>query len=319
MREDAIKAALFGLALGDAVGVPVEFRSRQALSQNPVTGLTGYGTHNQPPGTWSDDSSLTFCLADALCDGFGLQKIAGNFIRWRNEGWWTPHGTVFDIGNSTDAAIGRLKRGTRPDLAGGFDENENGNGSLMRILPLAFFSKDKAVDERYRLARQVSSVTHAHIRSVISCFYYLEYARLLLNGTEKREAYEAVKPVVKDCLRSQDVNREEVKKFDRLLEGDVWALPQRAIQSSGYVLHSLEASLWCLLTTGSYAEAVLKAVNLGGDTDTTGAIAGGLAGIVYGFENIPYAWVDVLAKKIAIEVLADRFAKSLNAAAHAAQ
>lgn len=316
MKEDSIKAALFGLAVGDAVGVPAEFRSRQGLKQNPVVDMQGYGSHNQPPGTWSDDSSLSFCLAEALCDGFDLNKIAGNFIRWRYDGWWTPHGDVFDIGITTSAAIGHLTTGTRPDLAGGFDESENGNGSLMRILPLLFYVQHKPVAERYRLTEQVSSITHGHIRSVIACFYYLEYARLLLEGMDKTEAYQTVKPVVKDYLHSQRINKEEISKFNRLLEGDVWEAEEDAVQSSGYVLHSLEASLWCLLTTGNYKEAVLKAVNLGQDTDTTGAITGGLAGLLYGFKSIPADWLAVLARKEDIEALATRFSESLNTIGH---
>lgn len=310
--KEAIKSALFGLAVGDALGVPVEFRSRQSLSLEPVVDMRGYGTHNQPPGTWSDDSSLAFCLAEALCDGFDLNRVAENFIRWRYENWWTPHGDVFDIGITTNEAIRHLKTGIRPDLAGGFDESENGNGSLMRILPLLFLIHDKPIEERYVLTKQVSSITHGHIRSVISCFYYLEYARLLLQGMDKAKAYETVKPVVKEYLASLNINKEEIEKLNRLLEGNVWTLDENAIHSSGYVLHSLEASLWCLLTTNDYKEAVLKAVNLGQDTDTTGAIAGGLAGLAYGFESIPDNWVNALARKDDIENLANCFSASMN-------
>lgn len=125
---------------------------------------------------------------------------------------------MFDIGITTNAAISHLKTGTRPDLAGGFDESENGNGSLMRILPLLFYVQHKSVDERYGLIKQVSSLTHGHVRSVIGCFYYLEYARLLLQGLDKTEAYGAVKPVVKDYLNRQGINKEEIAKFGRLLE-----------------------------------------------------------------------------------------------------
>jgi ADP-ribosyl-[dinitrogen reductase] hydrolase len=175
-----IKDALFGLAVGDALGVPVEFKSRQTIKQNPITGMTGYGTYNLPPGTWSDDSSLTFCLADALTQEFDLNIIGQNFVRWLYQNYWTPYGNVFDAGISTRQAIYNLSTGARPDLAGGFDEDENGNGSLMRILPLLFYIKDKEINDRYQITKQVSSITHAHIRSVIACFYYLEFGRRLL-------------------------------------------------------------------------------------------------------------------------------------------
>jgi ADP-ribosylglycohydrolase len=304
-----VKAALFGLAVGDAQGVPAEFLSREHFKQNPITGMTGYGSHNMPPGTFSDDSSLAFCLAEALTEDFSLQTIANNFIKWRYNNFWTATGTVFDIGTTTANAIDRLKKGTVPELAGGFYEEENGNGSLMRILPLVFYIKNKPVEDRFTITRFVSSITHGHIRSVIACFYYLEYARLLMQGKNKFEAYQYLKAFIATRLRAMQVNPKEIAKFSGLLADDIFKLPEVEIKSSGYVLHTLEASLWCLLTTDSYREAVLKAVNLGSDTDTTATVTGGLAGILYGYENIPADWLAVLARRSDIEDLAGRLAQ----------
>jgi len=309
--KQKILSTLFGLSVADAIGVPAEFKSRPHLKQNPVTGLTGYGTHNVPPGTFSDDSSLAFCLAEALTKGFDLQAIANNFIAWRYEGYWTPFGTVFDIGISTAEAIKRLANGGRPELAGGFSANDNGNGSLMRILPLLFYIHNKPVADRFIATRFTSSITHAHIRSVIACFYYLEFARLLLNGEDKFDAYRAVKKTVTQYLYSTSINAGEVALFNRLLAEDIYTIDEADIQSSGYVLHTLEAAIWCLLTTNSYEEAVLKAVNLGNDTDTTATVTGGLAGLLYGFENIPQTWLYALARKEDIEDLAERLAMAL--------
>ena len=184
-----IKEALVGVALGDALGVPVEFNSRHVLQAHPVTGMRSYGSHGQPAGTWSDDSALTFCLAEAMAEGFSLEVLGQNFVRWLYEAWWTPHGEVFDVGIATRAAITRLAQGTAPELAGGFGVHENGNGSLMRILPLVFFLQDKDWRERWQLTQQVSSLTHAHVRSVIACFYYLEFAGGLLKGEDKWTVY----------------------------------------------------------------------------------------------------------------------------------
>lgn len=301
-----IKDTLFGLAVGDAIGVPVEFKSRLEIGRNPVTGMTGYGTHNLPPGTWSDDSSLAFCLAEALTYPFDLNIVAANFQKWLYENYWTPWGEVFDVGISTQQAIGRLRGGTKPELAGGLFEEDNGNGSLMRIMPLLFYIRDKPVDERYQLTKAVSSITHAHIRSVIACFYYLEFARGLLNKEDKFSVYRNLQTSVPEYLSSLNINTSEIRLFDRLLKGDIQDLPEESIQSSGYVLHTLEASMWCLLTTNTYSEAVLKAVNLGLDTDTTGAVTGGLAGILYGFDGIPEDWVAHLARRDDIEDLAVR-------------
>lgn len=306
-----IKSALFGVAVGDALGVPVEFKSRQTISRNPVTDMIGYGTYNLPEGTWSDDSALTFCLAEALTQDFDLNIIGQNFVRWAFENYWTPRGVVFDIGIATRQAITRLSRGEKPELAGSFDGMSNGNGSLMRILPLLFYISAKPINERYEITKQVSSITHGHIRSVIACFYYLEFARKLFLGEDKFESYKDLQTEITNHLTSLSIHPVEIVLFDRLLKNDIHKLPEDEIQSSGYVLHTLEASIWCLLTTDNYKEAALRAVNLGNDTDTTGAVTGGLAGLLYGLDNIPPNWITQIARKDDIENLAERLAERL--------
>ena len=308
MNRNFYKDVLFGVAVGDALGVPVEFKSRETIAQKPVTDMIGFGTHDQLPGTWSDDSSLTFCLADVLADGYSLQKIADSFVNWLYNEQWTARGEVFDVGMATRVAIERVLHKVRPDLAGEFDESSNGNGSLMRILPLLFYIKDKPVKERFAIAKEVSSITHGHVRSVIACFYYLEFARSLLANNDPESVYQKVKTEVSSFLEGTTINPDEIALFDRLLKGDIYMLPVTEIQSSGYVLHTLEAAIWCLLTTTNYSEAVLKSVNLGLDTDTTAAVTGGLAGLIYGFESIPEHWVIMLARKNDIDALAERLA-----------
>ena len=306
-----IKSALFGVAVGDALGVPVEFHSRETLRKKPVTDIIGYGTYNLPPGTWSDDSSLTFCLAEALTEGFDLNTIGRNFVRWAHENYWTPRGHVFDIGISTQKAIYKLSKGEEPELAGGIEDRDNGNGSLMRILPLLFYLLDKGIYERFEITAMVSSITHGHIRSIIACFYYLEFAKQILEGKEKLEIYKYLQSEVSDFLTDIEIDPYEISKFDGLLKNDIALLPEEEIQSSGYVMHTLEASIWSLLTTESYEDAVLKAVNLGSDTDTTGAVTGGLAGLLYGFDNIPENWLQQLARYDDIENLAERLSNKI--------
>jgi ADP-ribosylglycohydrolase len=270
--------------------------------------MVGYGAHHQPAGTWSDDASLTFCLAEAMTQGFDLNTIARNFVKWYEDAYWTPHGHVFDVGNATRMAISRLKRGESPESAGGMTEFDNGNGSLMRILPLLFHIKDKPMAERFELTRSVSAITHGHIRSVIACFYYLEFARHLLSGKDKHATYALLKTEIPHFLKERSTDPSELAHFDRLINGDIQHLDEDEIESSGYVVHTLEASIWCLLTTETYSEAVLKAVNLGEDTDTTAAVAGGLAGLLYGYEQIPAAWIEPLARKEEIDDLCLRLA-----------
>ena len=308
---DEVKSVLFGVAVGDALGVPVEFTSRQIIRKNSVTDMIGYGTFSLPEGTWSDDSSLTFCLAEALTQDFDLNRIGQNFVKWCQENFWTPRGKVFDIGVATSRAIAQLARGTQPDLAGGSDESSNGNGSLMRILPLLFYLKDKSIEERFNLTKQVSAITHGHIRSIIACFYYLEFARQILERKDKFEIYKNLQTVISNFLTSLSISETEISLFDRLLKENIEKLPEEEIYSSGYVLHTLEASIWCLLTTNSFEEAVLRAVNLGEDTDTTGAVTGGIAGLLYGISNIPQKWLKKLARYDDINGLAERVAKKM--------
>lgn len=306
-----VKDALLGVAVGDALGVPVEFKSREYLSQNPVTDMIGYGTYNLPPGTWSDDSSLTFCLAEALTQGFDPYLIGQYFVKWYQENFWTPRGQVFDVGIATRQAVSRILRGENPESAGGTDEYSNGNGSLMRILPLLFYIFDKPIYERYEITRKVSSLTHGHIRSVIACFYCLEFARQICQGKEKFEIYKNLQSEIPNFLTTLPAPSEEIALFDRLFRKEIYSLPENEIASDGYVLHTLEASVWCLLTTENYKDAVLKAVNLGNDTDTTGAVTGGLAGLLYGFESIPQNWLQQLARYEDIVRLAERLANKI--------
>ncbi len=318
MTATSIRAALLGLAVGDALGVPVEFISRHARHHDPVTGLRGYGTHHQPPGTWSDDSSLTFCLAETLANvGYDPVDAARRFVKWQDESYWTAHGRVFDIGVTTAEALQRVRRGAEPVQAGGQDEYSNGNGSLMRILPLTFIIQDWPIAARFHAVREMSSITHAHIRSVMACFIYVEMARQLLSGLAVIEAFAEMQRVVNGFFQAEGIGSElEIRQFHRILEnpyGDyiikpLVEYPEADIRSSGYVVHTLEAALWCLLNHDTYAATVLAAVNLGEDTDTTGAVAGGLAGLAYGEATIPAEWLAGLARRADIEDLAQRLA-----------
>ncbi len=307
--QDKVLAGLMGACVGDALGVPVEFRSRADLQEQPVKDMIGYGTYNQPPGTWSDDSSLTLCLVDSLCNGYNLNDIGKKFVQWYHENLWTPHGNVFDAGITTRKAIRRLYTGEVPaQEAGEKDEHSNGNGSLMRILPLAFYLEQIETEDIFNIVADVSSITHGHIRSVISCCAYIEMAVSLLKGQSLKTAYTNMRRTIMECYQ----NCEELRYLHNVIVKDISEFSRDKIRSSGYVVHTLEAALWCLLTSKSYSETVLKAVNLGEDTDTTGIVAGGLAGIYYGYKNIPQEWIEQIARKDDIIELTDRFERSLS-------
>lgn len=310
--ENIVKAGIFGVCIGDALGVPVEFKSRETLKMFPVTEMQEFGSWNQPKGTWSDDSSLTLCLADELTKGYDLEKVGQSFVKWNKYGHWTAHGRLFDIGGTTRHSIARLIKGESARFSGNIFEEDNGNGSLMRILPLAFYLKDEEnVEKLYQTVKEVSSITHGHFRSVFSCFIYVILAIELIKGKDKKEAYHHIQKEALEFAEIQGFNPKEIRLFDKILKNDISTYSEDEIRGSGYVLHSLEASLWCFLNSESYSEAVLKAANLGEDTDTTGAITGGIAGIYYGFENIPEDWISVLARKEDIEELCIKLDKKL--------
>ncbi|WP_326981575.1 ADP-ribosylglycohydrolase family protein [Chryseobacterium sp. MYb264] len=310
--ENVVKAGIFGVCIGDALGVPVEFKSRETLKSFPVATMQEFGSWNQPKGTWSDDSSLTLCIAEQLTKGYDLEKIGESFVKWVKYGHWTAHGRLFDIGGTTRHSIARLIKGESARFSGNIFEEDNGNGSLMRTLPLAFYLKDEEnIEKLYQTVKEVSSITHGHFRSVFACFIYVIFAIELIKGKDKKEAYQRTQKIALEFAEIQGFNPKAIQLFDRILKNDISKYHEDEISSGGYVLHSLEASLWCFLNSESYAEAVLKAVNLGEDTDTTGAITGGIAGIYYGFDNIPEEWVEVLVRKVDIEKLCEKLDKKI--------
>jgi len=308
MTKNHLLGGVLGLCTGDALGVPVEYHLREELRLNPVVDMMGPGVHDQPPGTWSDDSVLMLCLAESLCTGYNLTDISERFVRSLYEGYWTPWGKMFDIGGTTKEAIHKLKkRPADPTSAGGRDEHSNGNGSLSRILPLAFTLGGLSWADRERRVSEVSSLTHAHPRAILGCSLYIEIALRLLVGQDASNAY------LGSCAHAEKhlAENPELSHYNRYLSGELGAAAERSIRSTGYVVDTLEAAVWCLLTEKSFAGTVLKAVNLGDDTDTAAAVAGGLAGILYGRPGIPAKWLAQLARRAEIDELGERLFHSI--------
>ncbi len=240
-----------------------------------------------------------------------MEDIANKFLKWYNEGLWTPHGEAFDIGGTTLDAMENLSIGISPRESGGKDEYDNGNGSLMRIAPLIFYTYPMDLEERFKIVHEVSSITHAHPRALIGCDYYVQYGIELLNGKSKEEAYFHTNKIIKKFFEDKPEFREELKYYHRILEGKVWDLEEEEIISHGYVVYTLEGALWSFINEDNFRDAVLRAVNLGHDTDTFGAVTGGLAGLYYGYESIPEEWLNKLAKKDDIENLLEKFYRFL--------
>lgn len=318
LQKEKVLSGVYGLAVGDALGVPVEFTSREERAKDPVREMRAYGTHNQPRGTWSDDTSMVLATLDALCaGGVSLGRVMDYFVKWYNRAEYTAGGTVFDIGGTTHRAIRNFIAGELLENCGGSAIYDNGNGSLMRMLPVAYYVYCKygvkvnpqAVECIYAF----SGVTHSHIISKTVCVYYVYLAMYIMLEKEQRK----LSTIIKEAIRAVDeyytergndalsIIVQSARGKSSLLE--CLELGRNAINSTGYAVDTLVASMWSLYTTSSYREAVIKAVNLGGDTDTIGAITGSLAGLYYGLENIPKNWVKDLRNKKLINSICDRF------------
>ncbi len=186
--DDKLLGGILGLIVGDALGVPVEFMSREDLRQNPVSEMREFGTFNQPKGTWSDDSTMTLCLMDSLSNGLNYDDICIKFLSWIEDGYMTPHGEAFDIGITTRNSLYNYSKGIPPLECGGDDEYDNGNGSLMRILPLAFYTAGMPLEEKFAIAEDIFGLTHGHMRSKIACSIYVQFVSELLKGYDKDKA-----------------------------------------------------------------------------------------------------------------------------------
>jgi len=312
-----IISGIMGLCVADAIGVPVEFMNREQLEDNPVVDMRSGGPHNQPIGTWSDDSSMTLCLIDSLINGLDYEDIMKKFIKWYKEGEYTATGVAFDIGEGTRKALNRFSAGMDPLECGGKAEHDNGNGSLMRILPILFYIQSKYgvnyedKEEIFEIIHNISSLTHAHKRSKIACGIYISIALKLKDEVELETAIKYGINEATKYYKSKLEFADEIEHFKRITSENFYKLPKSEIKSSGYVVDTIEAAIWCLLNTKGYKECVLKCVNLGNDTDTVAAIAGGLAGIYYGYDNIPKEWINKIARKEYIENLCNELDYSL--------
>lgn len=302
---------IIGLAIGDAMGVPLEFCIREKLMAHPTREMIGYGSHNVPKGSWSDDTSMTLCLIDAINNSGEINPddIATNFVKWAENGEFTPEGKRFGIGRTCMKAIINYERGFKAIESGLDNELSNGNGSLMRIAPLIYYCYAKRLKEEdiYNIVKDVSSITHRHEVSVMGCFIYVLLGIEILRNNSLEEAYNKIRSenysmFSKDCI----------SRYSRILEKEISNYNLDEIKSTGYVIDTLEATLWVLFTTTSYDSAIIKAINMGNDTDTVGACVGGLAGIYYGMENINVKWKNDLLKYGYIEELCSRFNKILN-------
>lgn len=308
MNKETIESAIFGVVVGDAVGVPYEFSGIGLLKENPVKDMEGYGSHNKPKGTWSDDSSMTLALLDSLSSNeISYDDIMKKFIEWYENDGYTSDGSVFDYGKTTEYALINYMNGKNPLSCGLKGIRDNGNGSLMRTIPITLYLniKNTPMDKQIEIVSNVSSLTHAHPISTISCNIYNILVQEILNNPGEK-----FNTLIKNSLeksREYFGDNEYFEEFDRLYDEEFYNSNDSIERGRGYVVSSLEVALYSCYNTSSYKEAVLKAVNFAGDTDTNGAITGGIAGLYYGLDSIPEEWRNSIVNKELVYDLCQKF------------
>lgn len=293
MSIDRARGALVGLACGDALGTTVEFLPGGTFE--PVTDLVGGGPFELQPGQWTDDTSMALCLAESLldCGTFDPVDQLQRYVRWYRDGHLSSTGMCFDIGNTCQRALHEFERSGNP-WSGPDDPMSAGNGSIMRLAPIALaYYPDR--DRAREYAARSSRTTHGAPEAVDACYILADILTSLLAGASKEAAIaSAVVPDTASPRLAGVVSEASRAKNEGLIRG------------TGYVVESLEAALWCFWNASSYEEAVLRAVNLGDDADTTAAVCGQLAGAHWGHQNIPESWRERVAMHDAIAAMADR-------------
>lgn len=264
-------------------------------------------------GTWSDDTSMTLATIDSIISTktINCNDMASRFLDWFRNSNYTATNETFDIGRTTLQALARYEMKLDDAVnCGETNEYSNGNGSLMRILPLAYYIyyRDiKDCKEIYNIIKQVSSITHAHEISILGCYIYVMFALEILADKDKFEAYRTIQQLDFSMFSDDVINR-----YGRILNNDISKVNEDTISTSGYVVSTLEATMWLFLNADDYNTTILKAVNLGEDTDTVGACVGGLLGIYYGIDSIKNDWKQMLKKFDYIMELCNNFDSVVN-------
>lgn len=304
-RRQIWRSAIFGFAVGDALGAPAEFGERWMRDMDSVREMRSGGVFDVPVGGWTDDTSMVLATMKSLENEFNLRDMMERFVDWYRNGTYTWSGRAIGIGKQVLRALETYEVTRDMKNCGGSLESDNGNGSLMRILPVCLYGWEQVHTSRWARETAIanihacSAMTHGHPRSQIACglYYFLVSSVLDEKGTLKER-------LQKGMVLGFDFYKEdsELLYFDRLRNLSEFCRQERGdIRSAGYVVDTLEAAVWCLITTENFESALLKAVNLGLDTDTIAAVAGGLGGLYYGYECIPQKWMEALQNREMIE------------------
>lgn len=297
--RDRQRGVLIGLAVGDALGAPVEFQPPQSFMQ--VTDFNWGGPFGLEPGQWTDDTSMALALADSMArTGWDLDDQVRRYLAWYQSGEYSVTGQCFDIGFTTAGALRRFQQIQDARRSGDPAEHASGNGSIMRLAPVAIRYADRfpdSIDQLARRAAESSLTTHASPQCLSACRYMALLLAGLIHGIDRRELLDPAWPPLEALREAEPLHRE----VELIVSGSYREKQPPEIQGSGYVIQCLEAALWAFHDAADFSEAVLRAVNLGDDADTTGAVCGQLAGACWGESGIPAMWRQRLGRLDLIE------------------
>lgn len=297
--RDRQVGALLGLSIGDALGAAVEFSEPGSFA--PVTGYRNGGPHGLNAGEWTDDTSLALALADSIASvGWDLNDQASGYVKWWRKGEYSVNGRCFDIGITTRSSLATFERRGDARSCGPTNDHASGNGSIMRLAPvpiryIGLFPDD--IDRLADLAAESSLPTHASEKCLSACRYMATIMCGLIAGQDRSEVLAEDWPGLLTLCQASLLD----PAIDEVASGSFRERKPPEISGSGYVVKSLEAALWAFHDASSFEEAVLRAVNLGDDADTTGAVCGQLAGAYWGKAGIPEPWLDGLVKRDLVE------------------
>jgi len=291
--RDKICGCLLGLACGDALGASVEFSRPGTFA--PITGMKGGGPYHLRSGEWTDDTSMALCLAESLVtkQRFDAKDQMERYVRWFREGYWSSNGKCFDIGDTVSYSIRRFEN-TQDPYTNRVHDMSAGNGCIMRLAPVPLYFRSDW-NQAIELAGKSSKTTHGANECIECCRLLAAIIVRALTATNKDEV-----------ILHHGLNDFSSPGVRAIANGEYRKKIPPEIQGTGYVVSCLEAALWSFMRSNTFAEAVLTAVNLGNDADTTGAVCGQIAGAFYGLSSIPHEWLNVLARKEEILDLAEK-------------
>lgn len=317
---------IMGVATGDALGLPVQFKTRDELINSPITNMVEDEMFKTPKGTWSDDTSMTLAILDSLikCKEVNPKDIMDGFSSWLFNSEYCALDTAIDIGTTCGISIENYKENENIFTCGKTGEMANGNGSLMRTMPLSLYYALRvlegwfSVDLAIKGIHSVSQLTHNHPRACVACGLHFFCVKAILsesgdlNTCLQKGIYEGFM-----YYKEKEEYLRDLLYYKRVLDlKEFKNLPVEEIASSGYVLDTFEAAIWGLINTDNYRDAMIKVVNLGDDTDTVGAVAGGLAGIYYGCNEIPEEWKCELQRRDYLEEMCRKAEKTYKSASY---